>query len=161
MVYRQMTEDSIIGSNAKQPAREVRLMFAGSQCIGLFADEIEAIAEWRPPTPLPHAPAGVLGVACIRGRMLTVLEAGVLLGAGAANEHGKVVALRSDEQIGLAVERTGDVVRIVADELKPAAEKNSLVLAVVSRNGQSITVLDSRQLFATAMRGRERRHRRF
>jgi chemotaxis signal transduction protein len=141
--------------------REVRLMFAGSQCIGLFADEIEAIADWRAPTPLPNAPAGVLGVACIRGRMLTVLEASVLLGAGATNERGKVLSLRGDEQIGLAVERTGDVVRIAADEIKPAAEMNSLVLGVVSHDGQSIAVLDSSQLFATAMRGRERRRRHF
>ena len=141
--------------------REVRLMFAGSQCIGMFADEIEAIADWRAPTPLPNAPAGVLGVACIRGRMLTVLEASVLLGAGVANERGKVLALRGDEQIGLAVERTGDVVRITIDEIKPAAEMNSVVLGVVSHNGQSIAVLDSSQLFATAMRGRERRRRNF
>jgi chemotaxis signal transduction protein len=149
------------GSDAQKHAREVRLMFVGSQCLGLFADDIEAIAEWHAPTPLPDAPAGVLGVACIRGRMLTVLEAGVLVGATASNERAKVVALRGDEQIGLAVERIGDVVRIAAEEMKPAAEKNSLVLGVVSHGGQSITVLDSGQLFATAMRGRERRHRHF
>src|SRR6266480_4064854 len=106
-----MANDSIKDGADSQPlTREVRLMFAGSQCLGLPADEIEAIAEWRVPTPLPDAPAGVLGVAFIRGRMLTVLDANVLLGAGAANNRGKVVALRGDEQIGLAVERTGDVV---------------------------------------------------
>ena len=157
-----MANDSITDEvDGHRLTREVRLMFAGSQCIGLFTDEIEAIADWRAPTPLPDAPPSVLGVACIRGRMLTVLEASVLLGAGAANLRGKVVALRGDEQIGLAVERTGDVVRIAADEMKPGAEKNSLVLGVVSYNGQSIAVLDSRQLFATAMRGRERRRRHF
>jgi purine-binding chemotaxis protein CheW len=157
-----MSNDSITEQvDSQHLTRDVRVMFAGSQCLGLFADDIEAIAEWRTPTPLPDAPAGVLGVACIRGRMLTVLEAGVLVGAGASNERTKVVALRGDEQIGLAIERIGDVVRIAAEEMKPAPEKNSLVLGVASHAGQSIAVLDSGQLFATAMRGRERRRRHF
>lgn len=149
------------GLQTEPATRAVRVMFAGSQCIGLFADEIEAVAEWRQPTPLPDATPSVLGVVFIRGRMLTVLGANALLGESAASEPSKVVALRGDEQIGLAVDRLGDLVEISPDEMKPVSEQSSMVLGAISKTEQPISVLDSKQLFATAMRGRERRRRGF
>ena len=143
--------------------RDVRVMFAGLHCLGVFADEIEGVADWRNPAPLPDAPNGVLGVASLRGRMLTVLEAAVLLGApaAAAPAPAKIVALRGDEQVALAVDSTGDLIEIAKDELGTTSKAGALILGVISRGEQSITVLDSKQLFATAMRGRERRRRRF
>jgi chemotaxis signal transduction protein len=154
-----MTDDSATRSVDSQPTRAVRVMFAGSQCIGLFADEIETIADWRTPTPLPSEPPAVLGVVCIRGRMLTVLDAHALLGDTSAAKRGKVVSLRGDEQIGLAVDRTGDLVDV--DEMKSANEMNPLIIGVIEKSDQSVLVLDAQQLFATAMRGRERRRRNF
>jgi chemotaxis signal transduction protein len=152
-------EPKIKVGDGKQPARAVRVMFAGSQCIGLFADEIETIADWRTPTPLPAEPPAVLGVVCIRGRMLTVLDAHALLGETGAAKRGKVVTLRGDEQIGLAVDHTGDLVEV--DEMKNPSETNPLIIGVIEKSDQSVLVLDAQQLFATAMRGRERRRRNF
>src|SRR2546422_10018774 len=111
-----MEENSLLDGVENQPARELRLIFAGSSCFGVFADEIEAIVDWRTPTPLPAAPASVLGVVCIRGRMLTVLEVASLPGDGAAAGRSKLVALRGDEQLALAVARTGDLIKIAPDE---------------------------------------------
>lgn len=136
-------------------------MFAGSQCIGLFADEIESIADWRTPTPLPGAPPVVLGVVYIRGRMLTVLDAAALLGEAGAAAPARIVTLRGDEQVGLAVDRTGDLIDGAAVEMKAPEEMNSLTVGVIKKDHQSVLVIDSRQLFATAMRGRERRRRNF
>ena len=144
-----------------QADRELRLLFAGSSCLGVFADEIEAIVDWRTPTPLPDAPASVLGVVCIRGRMLTVLEVGALLGDGAAAASSKLVALRGDEQLALAVASTGDLLKIAPHELKAASDTGSLSLGVISQGEQSIPVLNCKELFAAAMRGRERRRRGF
>lgn len=144
---------------SQQPTRAVRLIFAGTQCLGLFAEEIEAIADWRTPTPLPEAPAGVLGVACIRGRMLTVLAAGVLLGEASVN--GKIVALHGDEQIALAVQHVGEMVQVAPDSLQAAPAKTSPFLGVVVDGGRTISILDPKQLFPSAMRRRERRRRRF
>jgi chemotaxis signal transduction protein len=155
-----MSHDSKAGAADLRPAtRALQLMFAGTQCVGLFADEIAGIADWRPPTPLPGAPAGVLGVVCIRGRMLTVLAAGVLLGEASVNS--KIVALRGAEQIALAVQHVGDVINFVPSSLPVSSEKGSLVLGVLTDGGRSISVVDHTQLFATAMRGRERRRRHF
>lgn len=138
--------------------RAVRVLTAGSRSFGIFADEIETIVDWRTPTPLPNAPAGILGVVCVRGRMLTLIAAGTLLEVEAdANE--KIVALVGDEQIGLAVSQAGEA--IDAAKLEPNEAKNALTLGLLTVGGQSIPLLNSRQLFATAMRGRERRKRQF
>ncbi len=136
-------------------------MYAGSHCLGVFVDEVEAIADWRTPAPLPDAPNGVLGVVSIRGRMLTVLEATVLLGTDSGTAPAKIVALRGDEQLALAVDRTGELIEIAPEELGPANEIGALLLGVIYRAERSISVLDSKQLFAAAMRGRGRRRRRF
>jgi chemotaxis signal transduction protein len=157
-----MTNDQTIdGTAITNTTRDVRIMFAGSCCFGVFADEIEAIADWRKPAPLPDAPAGVLGVASIRGRMLTVLEAAMLFGPAPAAAPGKIVALRGEEQVALAVSSTGDLIEIASGELGAAGGNGALILGVISRGEQSIAVLDSKQLFAQAMRGRERRRRHF
>jgi purine-binding chemotaxis protein CheW len=148
-------------ADMQQPPSAIRVMFAGSQCIGLFADEIESIADWRTPTPLPGAPLGVLGVVCIRGRMLTVLDASALLGETGTTARNQIVSLRGDEQIGLAVDRAGDLIESTAAEMKGPEEMNPLLVGVLERNNQTVLVIDPRQLFATAMRGRERRRRNF
>ena len=148
-------------TNSLNRPRGVRVLFAGSHCIGLFADEIDAIADWRTPAPLPDAPAVVLGVASVHGRMLTVLSARVLLGEATAETGSKIVGLRGDEQVALAVDRTGELIELAPDELLVPNEAGTLLLGVISRADQSVSILDSKQLFATAMRGRERRRRRF
>ena len=147
-----------------RPTRAVQLLFAGSQCLGVFAEEVEAIADWRAPVPLPDAPAGVLGVVSIRGRMLTVLDAALLLGESAGATPNKIVRLRGDEQLGLAVSGIGEVIEITPDELQAASEVSKagpVIVGLVAKDAQSFTVLDHSQLFAAAMRGRERRQRHF
>lgn len=145
-------------NNAGDSAREVRVVFAGSRMLGVFKDEIDAIVDWRVPTPLPGAPKAVLGVVSIRGRMLTVLDAAALLGETAVNP-ARIVALRGDEQLALAVDREGDVIRSPA-ELRSATGTRPLILGVIVKGTESIAVLNTGELFSTAMRGRERRQRR-
>lgn len=140
--------------------RPVRVLTSGAQRFGIFADEIETIVDWRPPTPLPNAPAGILGVICVRSRMLTLIAANTLLDTGA--EIGKkIVALRGHEQIGLAVSETGELIEVDSAELQSTDGKEALTLAVITADGQPLSILNSKQLFATAMRGRERRKRQF
>ncbi len=126
--------------------RDLRVVFAGSRKLGVFADEIETIANWRTPTPLPHAPKAVFGVVCIHGRMLTVLNVAALMG----------------EQLALAVDRVGENIAVAADELQdPKDDGRSVILGFVDQGDESITVLNVRELFFAAIRGHERRHRRF
>jgi chemotaxis signal transduction protein len=160
-----MKNDSSQGYPESDSKRDLRVVSAGSLKLGVFADEIEAIADWHTPTPLPHAPKAVLGVVCIHGRMLTVLDIAALLGekvSVAPSSPGCIVALRGDEQLALAVDRAGETIAVAADELQEAKDDElSVILGVVRSGDESITVLNVQELFPAAIRGHERRRRRF
>lgn len=147
-----------------QPARKLQLLDLGSLQLGVFEDEIATIAEWRQPTPLPHAPPAVLGVVSIQGRMLTVLDPLRLLDETTNNtgsSWGFIVALRGDEQLALAIKKKTDASKLTAKDIDRPPETARLVLGVVHLAGQAISVLDVKQLFSAAIRGHERRRRRF
>jgi purine-binding chemotaxis protein CheW len=132
---------------------------------GIFADEIAAIAAWREPTPLPHAPKSVLGVASIQGRMLTVLDLAALSGrevapTAAAAQH--LIALRGDEQLALAVDGLGETIELADGDFDTRQETGeTFVLGVLQREGAEIYILNPKELFPTAIQGHERRRRRF
>jgi len=153
------------GLRENQPARKLRLFHVGSLQLGVFEDEIATIADWREPTLLPHAPPAVLGVVSIQGRMLTVLDLGALFSEAAdidGSPRSYIIALRGDEQLALAIENKGEILEIAAQDIKPTSgTAGSIVLGDVHRAGQPISVLDVKELFRAAIRGGERRRRRF
>ena len=153
-----------------QEPRKLQLLQAGSSHFGIFTDEIATIAAWREPTPLPHAPKSVLGVVSIEGRMLTVLDLAMLQGGGglhggeaalsdaAADTRGHLIALRGDEQIALAVDAVGETIELRGVDKEATG---SLVLRVLHHAGADINILNLKELFPSAIQGRERRRRRF
>lgn len=153
----QMTKD--------ESSIRLRTFRAGDQLFGIFEEEIATIADWRPPAPLPHAPLAVLGVVSIEGRMLTVLDPAQVMDE-TSDQNGlswkSIVALRGDEQLALAVEDAGDIVEMPESDLQnPSATEKAIVRSVICRSDQTINVIEVKELLSTAMRGRERRRRRF
>lgn len=155
-------------SNAQTAPRKLRLFSAGSQHFGIFEDQIATITQWREPAPLPHAPESVLGVLGIQGRMLTVLDVERIAARELAAEssldnkqHRQVIALRGDEQLALAVDELGETIEVPNHILDNKSDKDGLVLAVFNHAETEISLIDVKQLFPTAIQGRERRRRRF
>jgi purine-binding chemotaxis protein CheW len=150
-----------------QEPRRLQLLQTGSTQLGIFADEIATIAPWQLPTPLPHAPKSVLGVVSIQGRMLTVVDLGRLQGEqGGANNAAsdvprRLIALRGDEQLALAVDSVGETIQFDTVDLNPKEAADKLVLGILHHEGAEIKILNLRELFPTAIQGRERRRRRF
>jgi purine-binding chemotaxis protein CheW len=133
----------------------------GSAHFALPIAEIAGIADWRPPTPLPQAPPAVLGVVSVGGRMLTVLDPAILLEnpTAGSSPHNFIVALRGDEQLALLVDETGET--LPAEIVSQSDAPNGALLGVIRHQESMIGVLDLTKLFALAIRGRERRQRRF
>lgn len=151
-------------SEGENETRELQIFRAGSLHLGIFADQIATTAPWRLPTPLPHAPPAVLGVVSIQGRMLTVMDPVLLMEDGYSDVgRGFIVALRGDEQLGLAIENKTYALEMAASELIVEFSEMSspLVLGIVRRGVETIRVLNIKELFPAAIRGRERRRRRF
>jgi len=116
--------------------RQRRTLHIGSKRVGVFEDDVFTVAQWREPAPLPFAPDAVLGIVAIESRMFTVLDIATQLGAGPMAPRAQIVALRGREQLALAVDHS---------EL---AQGN-------------VELLDVSTLFATVMKGQERRRRNF
>src|SRR6266576_5917215 len=158
-------QDSFDEVSAKGVVRKLQLFRTGAFHFGILANDIAAIVAWREPTPLPHAAKSVLGVVSIQGRILTVLDLATLTGHEAALSDARaqhLIALRGDEQLALAIEALGETVEIAEDVLSATRETwEPLVLGVLHREGAETNILNLKELFPTAIQGRERRRRRF
>ena len=145
-----------------EPARSVRLQIAraGSLFYGISTSEISAIVSWQEPTPLPNAPPAVLGVVSIHGSMFTVFHLAELTSDNGDVEKSarQLIALRGDEQLALAVDEVGEIVELEREEVPTL---DGLIGGSVTRNGVTLKILNLKEIFPTAIQGRERRRRRF
>ena len=145
----------------EQQPRTLQLFSFGEAQFAVFAEEVMAITEWREPAALPHAPASVLGIVSIHGRMLTVLDLSQLLESPQrADRPTHILALNGDEQLALAIDAPGETFAVAEADFEEALASGKLV-SVINRNGDEIKLLNVRELFPTAIQGRERRRRRF
>ena len=158
-------QDDALRDGKPQTKRKLQLLSVGPLVLGVFEDEIATIAEWRQPTPLPQAPPAVLGVVSIEGRMLTVLDPLSLFGETTTRlgfPPGLLVALRGDEQIGLAIETTGEALDLAMEDIQPPSDPANRALGgTIQYLDQLVNVIQVKGLFPAALRGRERRRRRF
>ncbi len=151
----------------EQQPRTLQLFSSGRAQFAVVADAVMAIIDWREPAALPHAPDSVLGVVSVRGRMLTVLDLAQLLNLQKrADGPTHILALNGDEQLALAIDGVGETLTINAEDTNGAAEgaldaSGKLLAGVLNRNGDAIRILNVKELFPTAIQGRERRRRRF
>ncbi len=147
---------------SRSPRSErIQAFRAGKLSIGISANLISTVAPWRRPTPLPNAPAAVLGVVSIQGRILTVLDPLRLLEEDGNRKDSTcafIVALRGDEQLALAVESIDGEFELSRLEPPPVSSR-PLVSGLIRQDNQSISVIEVKELFSTAMRGRRRRRR--
>ena len=141
---------------------------SGEQLFAVFADEVDATAEAKPFAQLPRAPNSVVGIVCIRGRMLTVIDPTTLLG-GEPCAWGQtlpcVIALRGDEQLALAAQSYRDTITISSADIEHGPEKSEphdeLIIGSVTYANEKILILNPSRLFSRAVQRRDRRRRRF
>jgi len=140
---------------------------AGDRVFAIFADEVDGTAEARMPVGLPNSPPAVLGVVCMRGHMLTVLDPIAILTGESSGWPAilpAVIALRGDEQLALAAQDCRDTITIAAEDIQPYSESKdgfeSAILGIARYAGEEIVVLKVANLFAAAVRRKERRRRR-
>lgn len=160
-------EDTFAESRPVRTAsRETRGLFvltAGGQAFAVGAEETGGVAEGLTPAPLPHAPAAVLGVVSIRGRMYTLLYPPALVAQTdtprdvPATAPRFAVALRGDEQLALAADSVEGVVAFNRDATTPSDSHEHTPDAALEHEGRSVRLLDASRLFEAAMRGTERR----
>jgi chemotaxis signal transduction protein len=151
----------------EQQPRTLQLFSSGGAQYAVFADEVMSITEWREPAVLPHAPATVLGVVSIHGRIFTVLDLLQLLESQQrADSPSHILALSGEEQLALAIGTPGETMENSIPDADGDSEtlpegNGKLIYGVINRNGYEIRILNVKEFFSAAIQGRERRRRRF
>ena len=155
-------------SENRDPQLQDLLPFTiGERTFAVFTDQVDGTAEGKPFAPLPRAPQAVIGVVCVRGRMLTVLDPTVVLDSLLPQWEQTlpyVIVLRGDEQLGLVAETCRDTITISTADIERSVDseqpQNDCMLGLVRYAGEEMLILDSARLFSRAVQRRERRRRR-
>jgi purine-binding chemotaxis protein CheW len=141
---------------------KLRLFRFGTERFALLTKDIAQVTNWRQPTPLPGAPEAVLGIVAVQARMITVLDTAKILEDSRPEdtvEPALVVALTGQEQLGLTATSAESTVEIPLADIEAAEAEGRPVLGYVREDDNKFQILDPRQLFAAAIRGKERRRR--
>uniref|UniRef100_B0T3W7 CheW protein n=1 Tax=Caulobacter sp. (strain K31) TaxID=366602 RepID=B0T3W7_CAUSK len=77
---------------------------AGGARVAMAAEGVAEVIRTPRITRMPHGPPGLLGVTHLRGLVLPVVSLGALLGVETPTDTTRVVVLRRDPPIGLAVD---------------------------------------------------------
>jgi purine-binding chemotaxis protein CheW len=134
----------------------------GAERFGVELQAVDEVIDAPVVQSIPDAPATVLGVATIRGELITVYDPRPLLRVrGRLEEEGDGAALlftRDDRRVGLAIDDVYDAIRIEDGDLLKApgggaAASDGLLVGLIRRAGNLIGILDANALLDAAIAG--------
>ncbi len=136
---------------------ELRRLIVFQACDEWFGIPIEWVREVQPlerVTRVPNAPAGILGILNLRGRVLTVCDLGGCLGIPSGtqpNTHAVVLDFGDPElDVGLAAQQIGQIRRIPASAVEPPPREGALE-GIFELEGQVVGLLDLPRLLARVL----------
>jgi len=109
-------------------------------------ERVREIVRMRPLTPLPRTPEWMLGVISLRGEIVQVVDLRMCLGVDRAEigRATRIVVLHGDDRIsGVLVDGVRRVLRIPAQEIRPATSAGLHAVSEVCRDGDGfVSILD-------------------
>jgi purine-binding chemotaxis protein CheW len=106
---------------------------------------IREIRGWAPSTPIPHAPAEVVGVMNLRGSIIPIIDLALKLGMQSteADQRSAIVVAEVHHMvIGMLVDRVSDILTIGVNQIQPipevAASLSSSFSEGIIANGDSM-----------------------
>ena len=143
------------------PAR-LLVFRVGAERFGVELQAVDEVIDAPAVQSIPDAPATVLGVATIRGELITVYDPHPLLRVqGRLEEGGNGAALlfaRDDRRVALAIDDVYDAIRIEDGDLLKApgggaAASDGILVGLIRRAGELIGILDANALLDAAIAG--------
>jgi chemotaxis signal transduction protein len=97
-------------------------------------------------TPVPSAPAPVVGIANMKGRVVTVLSLAAFLGRGREKSNGALTARTvvfkyitdSCDQMALLLDKPGDLVAISDDEILPPPVDSAFFISGIAETEDAL-----------------------
>jgi len=142
---------------ASAESRQRLTVRAGSARVAMAASGVAEVIRAPRITRMPHGPAGLIGVTHLRGAVLQVVSLSQLLGETASGDAARVIVLRRDQPVGLAVDSVEALKAMGTDEVAPRHGGLMLDDADGARWFDLDAALDERfAAFRTARRAPER-----
>lgn len=95
---------------------------------------VQTVVRKSPVTPVPTAPEEIIGIANFKGRVITVLCLNTFLERTERENTGNLDKTYStvifkplsgdEDQLGLAIDKAGDLINIHEDDIKPYAQSS-------------------------------------
>ena len=137
-------------------AREMLVFRLGNEEYGVDILKVQEIRGYEKVTPIPRSPDFLKGVANLRGTIVPVIDLRVKFGLADPTYDSLtvVIVLRiAGRVIGAVVDGVSDVVRLGANDVKPAPRLGSMVdssylAGVATQNDRMILALDIEKLLS-------------
>jgi purine-binding chemotaxis protein CheW len=137
------------GPDAPAGAQELITIQVGEQMFALDIMTVREIRGWTVSTPLPHAPAYVLGMINLRGTVLPVLDLSSRLGLPPRSPDASsvvVVAELAGRPVGLLVDAVNDIITVEGAQIQAAPDVGEgdadFVRGVITMENAIVTLLD-------------------
>ena len=138
------------GTTRSQDEFEVAACTVGSERFGFPVRHLREIVPLPKVTRLPHTPAWVLGVAHVRGTLLSVIDLGRLCTVRGASLHKHLAVVQApDGPIGFTVDEVLACRPVSASLLEPDARDRSDHRALLGVTRDLLVVLDVPKLLAS------------
>jgi purine-binding chemotaxis protein CheW len=134
----------------------------GEEKFAISVDSVQEVVELEQVTKVPNAPAYMLGIINLRGRVLPLLDTRLKLGLSKAEVTRKsrimVIELETDDkniQVGALVDIAKEVIQLSpADIQNPPDMENyhadAPITGIVNNHGDITMVMDIARIFSTA-----------
>lgn len=109
-------------TSRREVLAEVAIVLAGTQQIGIRAQDLRQIVPLPEITPLPAMPPWLLGITQVRGELLGVIDLAAIVGARGGRATKMAIIHGRDGLVGLAVHSVAGFRAIHTDELSSALE---------------------------------------
>lgn len=126
----------------------------GNERFGVPLSDVDEVVDGQTIQRVPDAAVPVLGIASIRGVLVTVYDPRPLLLVDGAVDAAMLLFARGDRRVALAIDDVFDPVIVAEGELLPVPsgmESDGIVIGVVRRESTLTAVLDTNALFRAAM----------
>jgi purine-binding chemotaxis protein CheW len=140
------------------PASLLATFFMRDAIFALDASQVQEVIRPGSITRIPHAPEAVSGVINLRGKIVTLLDTGLLLGLGptAMGPESRIFIVEGrGEFVGMLVDRVGEVtdagpggLDALPANLSPSQAR--FFQGLCRSGGRVISVLNSRELIGEA-----------
>lgn len=139
------------------------LTFAlGEEKFAISVDHVQEVVEFGQVTKVPNAPAHMLGIINLRGRVLPLLDTRAKLGLAPAVHTQKsrilVLDIQAEDdkniQIGALVDVAREVIEIADNEIQEAPEVEDLkasapITGIVNNHGDITMIMNIARVFST------------